>query len=240
MYNPGTNAWTSRAAMPDRRASSNGAGVINGIIYVPGGHNGDGIYTKSLYAYNPSTNAWSTKAAMPAAIGCGGSGVLGSKLYVYGTCGPDGTSLAGLYAYDPVANRWGSRITAPVLRFPAIAAVNGKLYLAGGQDHGSPSNALSVYDPATGKWTTLPVMGTSRYSATATSLNGLLYVTGGYNGSGFVGWAEVYNPATATWRTVTFEPTGSASPGSGAISGKIYVVGGQADATVATNLAYTP
>ena len=49
VYDPGTNSWTSRAAMPERRAASNGAGVINGIVYVPGGHNGDGIYTKSLY-----------------------------------------------------------------------------------------------------------------------------------------------------------------------------------------------
>ncbi len=96
VYDPGTDRWTGRAPMPQpRAASSNGAGVINGIVYVPGGHGGDGLYTKSLYAYNPSTNAWSSKAPMPAAIGCGGSGVLGSKLYVYGTCGPDGTAQGG-------------------------------------------------------------------------------------------------------------------------------------------------
>ena len=87
--------------------------MINGIVYVPGGHNGDGIYTKSLYAYNPATNTWSSKAAMPAAIGCGGSGVLGGKLYVYGTCGPDGSSLGGLYAYDPVDQQLGEPHRAP-------------------------------------------------------------------------------------------------------------------------------
>ena len=81
VYDPGTNKWTGRAAMPERRASSNGAGVVNGIVYVPGGHAGDGIYTRSLFAYNPATNTWATKASMPAAIGCGGSGVLGGKLY---------------------------------------------------------------------------------------------------------------------------------------------------------------
>jgi hypothetical protein len=71
---PGTNRWASRARMPKVRAASNGAGVINGIIYVPGGHSGDGIPTRSLYAYNPATNTWSSKNGIPAAIGCGGSG----------------------------------------------------------------------------------------------------------------------------------------------------------------------
>jgi N-acetylneuraminic acid mutarotase len=122
-----------------------------------------------------------------------------------------------------------------------MAAVNGKLYLAGGQDQfGGPSNALSVYDPATGKWTTLPAMTTRRHSAAATGLNGLLYVMGGHSANGPVVWAEVYNPATGNWQTLTDAPTGRASPGSGAINGKIYVIGGQADTTLATNLAYTP
>ena len=124
VYDPGTNAWTSRAAMPQPRASSNGAGVINGIVYVPGGHNGDGIYTRSLYAYNPATNTWSTKANMPAAIGCGGSGVLGGKLYVYGTCGPDGSAAGRPLCLRPGHQHLGRAASAaPVVRFPAMTAV---------------------------------------------------------------------------------------------------------------------
>ena len=84
---------------------------------------------------------------------------------------------------------------------------------------------LSVYDPATGQWTTLPPMTTQRYWAAAVGLNGLLYVMGGYSGNGPVVWAEVYNPATRTWRTLTDMPTGRWSPGAGAINGKVYVVG---------------
>ena len=47
VYDPGTNGWTSRALLPAARMASNGAGVINGIVYVPGGHSGDGIPTKA-------------------------------------------------------------------------------------------------------------------------------------------------------------------------------------------------
>ena len=104
----------------------------------------------------------------------------------------------------------------------------------------APSNAGSVYDPATGTWAPLPAMPTLRHSAAATGLNGLLYVMGGYSGNGPVVWADVYNPATGNWRILPDMPTGRGSPGAGAINGKVYVAGGQGDITLTTNQVYTP
>src|SRR6266542_2486143 len=179
-YDPGTNSWTSRASMPQPRAESNGAGVINGIVYVPGGQGTNGVYCNSLFAYNPATNTWTSKATMPEARGCGGSGVIGGKLYVYAICGADFSTQSGLFAYNPATNSWGSRISAPSQKFPAVAAVNGKLYLAGGFNAGVVSSDASSYDPATGEWTSLPPMSVARYAATAVGVNGLLYVMGGY------------------------------------------------------------
>ena len=81
MYTASTNRWITRAPLPQERMDANGAGIINGLLYVPGGANG-GVYTKTLYAYNLSTNTWTTKAAMPVVGGRGASGVIGGKLYV--------------------------------------------------------------------------------------------------------------------------------------------------------------
>ena len=132
-------------------------------------------------------------------------------------------------------------VAASSVKFPAITAVNGKLYLSGGQDQfGSPSNSLSVFDPSTKLWKPLAPMPTRRYSAAAVALNGLVYVMGGYNGSAPVASTEVYNPTTNSWRTVTGMSNGSSSPGAGAVGGKIYLAGGGADTTLATNQAYTP
>ena len=80
----------------------------------------------------------------------------------------------GLYAYDPASNSWGSRLNAPVLKFPAMAAVNGRAIPRAGRTirGGAPSNAVSVYDPATGTWAPLPAMPTLRHSAAATGLTG--------------------------------------------------------------------
>ncbi|MEZ0333762.1 MAG: kelch repeat-containing protein, partial [Gemmatimonadales bacterium] len=195
-YDPGTNRWTSRAPMTEARAGSNGAGVINGIVYVPGGRDASNVYRNSLFAYNPGTNTWSQKANMPVASGCGGSGVIGGHLYVYAVCLADGRFQPGLYVYNPATNSWGGRISAPFHRFPAVAVVNGKLYLAGGLTSGG---SASSYDPATGQWTSLSPMSFERQSATAVGLNGLLYVMGGHAAFGDVGTVEVYDPGTRQW-----------------------------------------
>ena len=65
VYDAATNSWTSRAAMPQPRASSNGAGVINGIVYVPGGHSGDGLYTKGASTPTTPSTPTSVHRALP-------------------------------------------------------------------------------------------------------------------------------------------------------------------------------
>jgi N-acetylneuraminic acid mutarotase len=98
-----------------------------------------------------------------------------------------------------------------------------------------------------GQWTSLPLMGSARYQATAVGVNGLLYVIGGYgyNATGPAGGVEVYNPATNTWRTVTAMPTARWALGAGAVNGRIYTVGGLAvgnlgEVTLADNQVYIP
>jgi N-acetylneuraminic acid mutarotase len=229
--------------MPQRRALSNGAGVINGIVYVPGGQGTNGVYTNSLYAYNPATNSWTSKAVMPVASGCGGSGAIGGKLYVYTMCHANGSIQGGLYVYNPGTNSWGGRISAPFMKYPAVGVVNGKLYLVGGLDSSGTvtTNAAFAYEPATGQLTSLPPMSVRRSAPTAVGLNGLLYVIGGMSATGeTAATVEVYNPATNSWRTVAEMPTARWLLGAGVIGGKLYAVGGNAGATLPTNQIYTP
>src|SRR5258708_40246655 len=86
---------------------------------------------------------------------------------------------------------------------PAIGAINGKLYVAGGLDgNGALTNVVEVYDPAANNWTTLAHMPAAVTNAASVALNGQLYVFGGNNGTGHVATRQRYDPHKNKWRSL--------------------------------------
>lgn len=61
-YDPNIDTWTSISEMSVRRFGP-GVGVLNGGLYVIGGHNGQ-KYQRSVETYQPSANVWSSIADM--------------------------------------------------------------------------------------------------------------------------------------------------------------------------------
>jgi N-acetylneuraminic acid mutarotase len=242
-YNPAGNTlvlWHAKALLPAARSWPSGAAVINGKIYVPGGENGDGAPTKSLFVYNPATDHWATKAAMPVASARGAAGAVNGKLYVY-TATNDGKS-SFLYRYDPSTNVWTKRATPPhANQSPAAGVINGKLYLAGGVHAGSVVAALDVYDPAANTWTSRKSMPTPRGYAAGRALNGKLYVVGGGSGGNPLGRMEAYDPVTNTWATKASMPTARWNLAGTSANGVLYALGGLGPTGGYTkNEAYTP
>lgn len=247
-YSPGSNSWTTKALLPAARYGS-GAAAINGKIYVPGGLEPSGAPTRTLYAYTTSTNSWATRASMPVASGCGGSAVIGGKLYVFSGCTLLSTGVrisAGLlHRYDPSTNSWIRLASSPEVHFsPVVAALNGRLYVAGGNgSSGSATRRLDMYDPATNSWTTLAQMPTPRVSAAGMSTGGFIYVAGGRNGSTYLSSFDAYNPVTDSWSPRAPMPTARAGLGGSLIAsdGRFYAVGGRNSGSVlTTNQRYTP
>jgi hypothetical protein len=88
-------------------------------------------------------------------------------------------------------------ITAKRASHTSTLLGNGKVLIAGGfvGDGGGLASA-ELYDPATGKFTSIGDMATGRSSHTATLLpNGKVLIAGGYNGS-YLNSSELYDPAT--------------------------------------------
>ena len=207
-YNVATNTWTFRHALPLKLAWSNGAGVIDGKIYVSGG-----FYTPeyaphwNLYMYNPATNTWTKKRDIPIVpadslestrypSGNGVTGVIDGQLYVVSGCFQDHGSW-GLeeacnplfYRYNPATDRW-VRLPSPFTGStgsPSIGGViAGKFYvMAAGATLNNDGSLLwrgarfAVYDPATNKWTPRNALALMRFGAASAVLGQRLYVMGG-------------------------------------------------------------
>lgn len=245
VYNPATNTWATKASLPHVVAGfgSNGAQVIDSLLYVPGGQR-HVTSVAFLQVYNPATNTWVDKAPMPpippyglAGLGYGVSGAISGKLYVLGSCLQSGEECGKAFErYDPRTDTWTLLPLAPFVPSGTAAAgvLNKKLYV---EDRG----ALEVYDPATNRWALKAQMPSPRIDAAAAAVNNKLYVIGGFNGTTQVGRVDVYDPATNTWTQKASIPR--IEPG---LSGGRVVVNGQARLEVVggarpgNNLQYIP
>jgi N-acetylneuraminic acid mutarotase len=250
-YNPSTNTWTTLADMPAGRYGGDGAAVINGKLYVPGGW--DNSYSflphSDLFIYDPSTNTWSSGANMPRLSACGASAAINGKLYVTTPCNGFNGFYTFLDVYDPASNSWSNLASSPhVHAVPVTGVIGGKFYVASGSDESDSTGYLDIYDPATNTWATAASMPFGVNNAAGAVLNGKLYVVGGYattstgGGGATLATVEVYDPLTNIWTTDTSMPTPRAGLVAGVVNGILYAAGGQ-DSNgniLATNEAFMP
>lgn len=94
-YDPDTNAWTSKARLPNPQSYKE-AVLLNGKIYtVAGATLNVTTYTNMVYAYDPVTNTWEQKANAPYAARGTGLAVYNNQIYMVG--GYNGSMRAYLY-----------------------------------------------------------------------------------------------------------------------------------------------
>jgi N-acetylneuraminic acid mutarotase len=156
------------------------------------------------------------------------------KLYVLGGYppmqGPNRTSRT-VQVYDIASDRWqlGPELPQPNNHGMA-AAVNGKIYLIGGQTTDDQQGATAVdmvyeLDPATGAWVEKARMPTARSGGVAVVLGGKIYVAGGRvpRGNDFA----VYDPAADRWEVLPNLPSQRNHIAGAALNGRIHIVGGR-------------
>jgi len=205
-YNVATNTWHFRHALPIKLAATNGAGVVNGKIYVSGGITNStyNFPSEALYMYDPSTDTWTRKHDMPSvddpygtgiSAGADGlTGVINGKLYVVThcylaeapveyfferTCYGTGVGTA-FFRYDPAVDHWDTRPSPSwsYVGWPfAGGVICGKLYVMGGSPEGN--GVMVAYDPGTNQWTTRNPLGLARPGVATAVLGSRLYVIGG-------------------------------------------------------------
>jgi N-acetylneuraminic acid mutarotase len=124
-----------------------------------------------------------------------------------------------------------AQLSTPV-RYPAAAALNGKLYVFGGEVSPSQADATTIQqiDLQTMAVTNLSPLPVGLSHAAAVTLNGTIYVLGGRSGGHAIDTISVLNPTTGQLQTVGHLPAARSDMGVATVGQTVYLVGGEGDA----------
>ena len=149
----------------------------------------------------------------------------GRKLLIGGVAA---TVVVGSSLILSAAGTWTTKAAMSTARGQAaVAAIGGRLYVAGGLDVATAVTTLEVYDPGADSWTTKAPMPTARASASSGVILGKLYVAGGGSSAGCCStYLEIYDPATNSWSGGSAMLASESGSSAASIDNKLYVVGG--------------
>jgi len=191
VYDPATDTWTAKAALP-KPAEDFGAAVVEGKIYVIG---------TDTDVYDPVTDTWASGAPIPKAIAHSAYAVLDNKIYVisgnYHGDNPDFYEPIDLnQIYDSQTDTWrqGAPIPTSVASAAAVATTGvdapKAIYVVGGlvvtvnATGGyvfNPQDLVQVYFPENDSWREGAPMPTARYALSVAALDDAVYALGGSN-----------------------------------------------------------
>lgn len=238
IYDVATNTWTRGQPAPIRVHHPVLAGV-NGKLYSLGGQvDGQPENTARTFEYDPVGDAWRERRSMPTARGGGAGAVIGDRIYVVGGRPPAGNAFE---VYDISDDAWESLPRLPTTvnqrNHLAAAAIDGKIYVAGGRydggGFGSPmTDALDMYDPATRTWTPRKRMLRRRGGVAGVAANGCFHVYGGEGTNtgepnDVFPDHDVYDPIKDTWTALDRLPVPFHGVTGGAfVNGVVFMPGG--------------
>ncbi len=147
VYNPTTNAWTTKSDIPDTYCNSYWytqacAPIGGGKILIAGGSNAKyGTPCATAVVYDTASDSYTLAASMPAARYYATPAFFNGMAYVIGGYSTE----SSVYIYNPNTNTWSTGPSVPSAKFSRCgAAVNGNgLFYYGGSNYNG--NARSVY-----------------------------------------------------------------------------------------------
>ena len=249
-YDPATNTWVTKAAMPTPRTDF-AIAVYQNKIYCIGGISGQGknfpieghrFYVASLAneVYDPATDTWANKAPMPFRdYGHLTTSVVGGKIYII-----DGSSAQPYYIYNPAKDSWNVQAANSPTTDSWNNAVLEAFYktadyasrygpnqfasaVAGNKIYAVPIGyrALLIYDSVNGNWSLgTPAPSDITDSCAASVTSGLVAPERIY----FLGPTAnyAYNPHTDSWQAGAPMLTNRIDFGVAVLNDQLYVIGG--------------
>ncbi|MFC1724997.1 Kelch repeat-containing protein [candidate division KSB1 bacterium] len=228
-YNIEDDKWERKTDMLTGRANL-AAAVVGGKVYAIGGN----MYKDTNERYDPETDSWESLVPMPTGRqhlnDC--AAVIGGKIYIIGgfeapeqrnTFGPPSAKNE---VYDTETDTWEEKAPLPIPRdSPAVAGVNGKIYVIGGIGSRSEPPHVEIYDPASDKWEKGKRMPEKLHMMNYAVIADKIVVFGIREGIPFYK-LFVYDTAVDKWGTVTQLPNKMRLAGITSANNKIYVISG--------------
>jgi N-acetylneuraminic acid mutarotase len=230
-YDPGANAWTKVAPLPQPLSGAAAVRGLDGRIYVFGGATATQI-VNTAEAYDPKTNAWTSLASMPTArYGAGAAVGPDGTIYVIGGCCGNEPEYNVNEAYDPATDTWTTKApTAAVgIAFAPAVTVGHRIFVLGGAITGDSLSIIQIYNTDKDLWRLASYfMPSARQShGAATDGHGHVYVFGGFDGDDvFQSSVDVLTVSSKTWTSGPALPAARASFGTASFKGTISVLGG--------------
>ncbi|MDQ3701824.1 MAG: hypothetical protein M3442_13020 [Chloroflexota bacterium] len=210
---PASGRWSSVAGLNIPRDDF-GLTAVGGRLFAIGGMTGArGNALDSVEVFDPSSASWSRAGRLGAPTSSLGAATLHERVYAVGGARDDlEVPLNWVWSPGPVsqsrATAWES--AAPLLQprlGHGLAALSGRLYVAGGLHRGEATATMEAYDPQRDRWSAVAPLPEPRFNLGLVALGGRLYAIGG-SGTDRRPAASLfhYDPVADRWRTGTSMP----------------------------------
>lgn len=241
-YAPTEDRWVAHPPKPTPAANI-GAALVDGRIYVPGGHDAQGRVLNALEIYDPDTREWTQGPPLPAPRAAYALAEAGGLIYVFG--GWDGYRYVDtVLQFSPKTGTWLALTPMPKgLGFQAAATLGGKILLIGGYDGSREYASCYEYSPSLdgsglSPWRQCAPLSVPRGGAAATAVGNSVYVVGG-GWQGFVAFNERYEPQNDTWVRFPTPIVGQwRNLGVAAFGTYLYAIGGWSGEALTINGEY--
>jgi hypothetical protein len=220
---PSSGRVTGLGSVP--RAFHDAAGAVIGHrLFVFGGGTGQG--SDVVQWFDPGSRSSGIASHLPQPLSDLAATAVGGRLYLVG--GWNGTTFSRTIYSTTDGRRFAVVGQLPLgLRYPGVATVGGSIVVVGGMTSGGPSDAVSVFDTASGRTSSLGRLPAPVGHAAAFALGGIVYVVGGLNAAGHAtrGVASI-DPGTKRIASLPSLIAPLSDAGVATVGGSVYLIGG--------------
>lgn len=205
-YDPSTDTWSQKAAIPQGCFWSSAVTVDNKIYVMGGGHPYPGKTYNQIY--DPQTDTWSSGADLLTPRMYHQAVALNGKIYLMGGQNGDGTSEWYFEEYDPKTDKWTTKSQLPHngAWYCGAAGVGDYVYRIAG---GGSSNTLirdwfDEYNTTNDTWTSKTKFHKGLHAPATVVYNDNIYLLGGYSNYVETDSVWTYNTTSGNWSIANF------------------------------------